>query len=152
MNKNTIKLIAGFVLAILPGSLLAATIPTGTTLTVQTSETLSAQDRVGKKFNAQLEQDVTANGKIILPKGTKAFGTVASSRASTGSQSRPLSLNLTSVYSQGRQIAIVTEGPFEAERNLARTGRRGRVTVTDTRFTFPSGSTMRFRLAKPVTL
>ena len=152
MTTRTLILIAmtGCILIGSRFSSSAATIPAGTLLVVQTVDTVSSQDRVGKKFAAQLDRDVVVNGTVLLRAGTKVFGKVESSRALSGPQSRPLTLNLTAISSNGREVPIVTMQAFQAE--STRKGPRGRVTITSSRFVFPHGSKMQFHLAQPVSL
>ena len=133
-------------LALSAPHLLAVTIPAGSTLIVRTLNTISSQDRVGTKFTAQLDQDVVVNGTALLRTGTKVFGKVESSRALSG---RPLTLNLTGISSNGREIPIATTQAFAAE-STARKGPRNRVAITGSNFVFPHGSRMQFRLAKPL--
>jgi hypothetical protein len=137
--------------ALIATQLLAVTIPTGTTLVVRTLDTISSQDRAGKKFTAQLDQDVVVNGTVLLRAGTKVFGKVESSRALSGPQSRPLTLNLIAISSHGREVPVVTAQAFQAE-STAPTGPRGRVTISGSKFVFPHGSKMQFRLAQPLNL
>ncbi len=131
--------------------LLAVTIPAGTTLSVRTLDTISSQDRVGKRFTAQLDQDVVVNATVLLHAGTKVFGKVESSRALSGPQSRPLTLNLTAISSHGREVPVVTAQAFPAE-STAPKGPRGRVAISGSKFVFPHGSKMQFRLAQPLNL
>jgi hypothetical protein len=77
-------------------SLDAATIPAGTTLAVQTVSSISSNDPVGRTFAAQLDQDVTVKGNVLLKTGTKVFGRIKSSRANPR-RSEPLTLELTSI-------------------------------------------------------
>jgi hypothetical protein len=128
----------------------AVTIPAGTTLVVQTVDTVSSQDRVGKKFAAKLDKDVVVSGTVLLRAGTKAVGTVETSRALAGPRSGPLALNLAAISSNGREVPIVTTRAFQPEGT--RRGPRGRVSVTSSRDVFPHGSKMQFQLAKPVNL
>jgi hypothetical protein len=83
---------------------------------VRTVDTVSSQDRVGKKFAAQLDKDVVVNGTVLLRAGTKVVGKVETSRALAGPQSGPLALNLAAVSSRGREISIVTTGVYQPER------------------------------------
>jgi hypothetical protein len=147
-HRMLLSALAILAFALMATQLLAATIPAGTTLMVKTLDTISAQDRVGKKFNAQLDQDVVVNGTALLRTGTKVFGKVESSRALSG---RPLTLNLTGISSNGREIPIATTQAFAAE-STARKGPRNRVAITGSNFVFPHGSKMQFNLAKPVNL
>jgi hypothetical protein len=59
----------------------AATVPAGTTLVVRTLDTIHSNDRVGRTFKAELDQSVVANGKAVLPKGTKVVGKIEASQA-----------------------------------------------------------------------
>src|SRR5260370_35810267 len=85
----------------------AATIPAGTTLVVRTLDTIHSNDRVGRTFNAQLDQDVAVNGKAVLRAGTKVFGRIEASAANPR-QSTPVTLNLTGVSVNGLTIPIKT--------------------------------------------
>src|SRR5882724_951523 len=85
----------------------AATIPAGTTLAVQTVSSISSQDPAGRSFAAKVDQDVAVKGAVVLKAGTKAFGKIKSSRANPR-KSEPLTLELTSVSVNGRNVAIKT--------------------------------------------
>ena len=85
----------------------AATIPAGTTLTVQTDSLISSKEAVGRTFAAKIAQDVAVKGKVLLKAGTEAFGRVQASRAKTY-KSEPLSLELTSISVNGRKIGVKT--------------------------------------------
>jgi hypothetical protein len=124
----------------------AATIPAGTTLFVQTNETIRSTDPVGKKFAAQLYRDVAANGKLLLHAGTGALGRVKKSR---GLGSKPLILDLTQLSIGQRVVPITTEG-FRADYTYLTT-RRG-VSVGGGYFQLRVGTRMQFRLSKPVDL
>jgi len=90
-------------------SLNAATIPAGTTLGVQVVSSISSKDAVGRTwtFEARLDQDVTVKGNVLLKAGTKAFGKIKSSRANPR-KSEPLTLELTSISVNGRNVAVKT--------------------------------------------
>lgn len=149
-HRILISVLGILVFALSAPQLLAATVPAGTTLIVRTLDTISSQDRVGKKFTAQLDQDVVVNGNVLLRAGTKIFGRVESSRALSGPQSRPLTLNLTAISSHEREVPVITAQAFQAE-STALKGRRG-VTISGSKFVFPHGSKMQFRLAQPLNL
>lgn len=85
----------------------AATIPAGATLRVRTVSHISSKDTEGRTFAAVLDQDVAVKGNILLKAGTKAFGRVKSSRANPR-KSEPLTLELTSISVNGRDIAVKT--------------------------------------------
>jgi hypothetical protein len=130
----------------------AATIPAGATLVVRTTDAISSHEKVGKTFTAQLDQDVTVNGKAVLRAGTKVFGKIEASRANRR-QSAPLTLNLTGVSVNGRTVPIKTTEGFEPEdTSKPRTTRGARTGVSAGSFTVPSGTKMQFRLAQPLNL
>jgi hypothetical protein len=127
-------------------SVYAATIPAGTTLLVQTNETIRSTDPVGKKFTGQLYRDVVANGKVLLRAGTGVVGRVKKSR---GLGSKPLILDLTQLTIGQRLVPITTEG-FRADYTYFTT-RRG-VSVGGGYFQLRVGTRMQFRLSKLVDL
>jgi hypothetical protein len=128
----------------------AATIPAGATLVVRTVGHISSQDRVGKTFTAQLDQDVAVNGKAVLRAGTKVFGRVETSQGNR-SRSNPFTVNLTSISIGGRTIPIKTDGAFRPEAK-SKTARQSRAGVSVGSFTVPPGTKMEFRLAQPLNL
>src|SRR5215471_18507956 len=88
-------------------SLSAATIPAGTALTVRTTSQISERDPVGRTFAGQVDQDVVVNGATVLKAGTTVTGRITVSRASSrpGRGSAPLSVALTSIRANGRNVA-----------------------------------------------
>jgi hypothetical protein len=149
MTKATQKICTLIVIVSLSwmATSLAATIPVGTTLVVRTLNTIHSTDRVGRTFNAQLDQDIAVNGKTVLPKGTKVFGKIESSQAIPRGNS-PLTLNLTGVSVNGRTIPVKTTGAFELQ-NVAK-GRAKARGVTVGPFLAPHGTRLEFRLAQPL--
>ena len=128
----------------------AATIPAGTTLVVRTLNTIQSTDRVGRTFNAQLDQDVAVNGRVVLRAGTRFNGRIDSSQANPF-RSGPLVLNLTGVSVNGRTIPIKTVSGFQVQ-NLAMRGAARSRGVTVGPFVAPHGLRMQFQLAQPVRL
>jgi hypothetical protein len=143
-NKTIVLLTICFAISI--QSVYAATIPAGTTLFVQTNETIASTDPVGKKFTGQLYRDVAANGKVLLRAGTGVVGRVKKSR---GLGSKPLILDLTQLAIGQRLVPITTEG-FRADYTYLTT-RRG-VSVGGGYFKLRVGTRMQFRLSKPIDL
>jgi hypothetical protein len=127
--------------------LYAATIPAGTTLDVKTASSISSQDPAGRTFAAQLDQNVTVNGKVLLKSGTKAFGKIKSSRANPR-KSEPLSLELTSISVNGHNVAVKTNS-FEPG-SPTRTARQARYGHTAGTLTITPGTKMQFQLAQPI--
>jgi hypothetical protein len=130
-------------------SLNAATIPAGTTLTVSTASSVTSQDPVGRTFASQLDQNVVVNGNVLLKAGTKAFGKIAASRANPR-KNTPLSLELTSVSVNGRNVAVKTD-PVEPGVPTT-TGRQSRYGHTAGTLTVTPGTKLQFRVARPVAL
>src|SRR6266571_4953250 len=85
----------------------AATIPAGTTLTVTTVSLITSKDVVGRSFEAKIAQDVSIKGNVLLKAGTKAFGKIKSSRYNPR-KNEPLTVELTSVSVNGRNVAVKT--------------------------------------------
>jgi len=147
VTKKTFILIAIVSCAWIASSF-AATIPAGTTLVVRTLDTIHSNDRVGRTFTAQLDQDVAVNGKAVLRAGTKVFGRIEASQANPRN-SRPLTLNLTGVSVNGRTIPIKTVSGFQLE-NKVKGGRAAGRGITVGPFVAPHGTKMEFRLAGPL--
>jgi hypothetical protein len=128
-------------------SLQAATIPAGTVLTVSTVSLITSQTVIGRSFEAKIAQDVSVKGNVLLRAGTKAFGKVTSSRANPR-KSEPLSVELTSVSVNGRNVPVKTSsvephGPPQTARQT-RYGHTAGTTVVN------PGTRMQFQLLQPV--
>ena len=130
-------------------SLDAATIPAGTTLNVSTVSSISSQDPVGRTFAVQLDQDITVKGSVLLKAGTKAFGKIKSSRANPR-KSEPLTLELTSLSVNGRNVAVKTNS-FQPG-SPTRTARQAQYGHTAGTLVLSPGTKMQFQLAQAVTL
>ena len=107
-SRFTISLV---VLLVLPFLLSAATtIPTGTSISVTTSQSVSSKTaKVGQSVAGSISSDVTVGGKVVIPKGSPAKLVVASVQPS-GRLSTPakLWLKLRSVTVNGKTIAVAT--------------------------------------------
>jgi hypothetical protein len=130
-------------------SLNAATIPTGTTVTVRTVSSISSKDAVGRTFEAQLDQDVAVKGKVLLKAGAKTFGRIQSSRANPR-KSEPLTLELTSISVNGRNVAVRTNSVQPG--SPPRTARQVRHGFTAGTLVVSPGTKMQFQLEQAVTL
>jgi len=126
----------------------AATIPAGTTLAVRTTSSISSQDPVGRTFAAQLNQDVAVKGKVVVKAGTKAFGKIHSSRANPR-KSEPLTLEVTSISVNGRNVAVKTNSVQPG--SSPRTARQARYGHTAGTLLVSPGTKMQFQLAHAVT-
>jgi hypothetical protein len=130
-------------------SLNAATIPAGTALTVSTLSSISSQDPVGRTFAAQIDQNVAVKGTVLLKAGTKAFGKIHSSRANPR-KSEPLTLELTSISVNGRNVAVKTNS-FQPG-SPTRTARQAQYGHTAGTLVISARTKMQFQLIQPVTL
>jgi hypothetical protein len=127
----------------------AATIPAGTVLDVKTASSISSQDPAGRSFAAQLDQDIAVKGQVLLKAKTKAFGKIKSSRANPR-KSEPLTLELTSISVNGRNVAVRTNSVQPG--NPPRTGRQARYGHTAGTLTVTPGTKMQFQLAAALNL
>ena len=88
----------------------ATSVPTGTAITVTIDQSISSKNaKAGQGVVASIAQDVTANGKVVIPKGAHAKLVVTSVQAS-GRLSTPakLYLRLKSVEVHGKTYTIAT--------------------------------------------
>jgi len=127
----------------------AATIPAGTTLTVNTVSLITSKDVVGRSFEAKIAQDVSIKGNVLLKAGTKAFGKIKSSRYNPR-KNEPLTVELTSVSVNGRNVAVKTNSVQPG--SSPRTARQAQYGHTAGTLTVTPGTKMQFQLAQPVTL
>jgi hypothetical protein len=122
--------------------------PAGTILSVSTESSISSQDPVGRTFAVKINEDVAVKGTVLLRSGTKAFGKVQTSRANPR-KSEPLSLELTWISVNGRNVAVKTDAVQPAF--PLTTGRQARYGDTAGTSVLGPGITFRFRLAQAVT-
>ena len=127
----------------------AASIPAGTTLTVTTVSPITSKDVVGRSFEAKIAQDVSIKGNVLLKAGTKAFGKIKSSRYNPR-KNEPLTVELTSVSVNGRNVAVKTNSVEPS--SPVRTARQARYGHTAGTLTVTPGTKMQFQLIQPVTL
>jgi len=147
LEKFFIAVIAVTSACVAASSLSAATIPAGTMLTVQTLSGISSQDVVGRSFEVKIVEDVSVNKNVVLRAGTKAFGKIRSSRANPR-RSKPLSVDLTWVSVNGRNVAIKTNSVQpEGFQTTARQQRNGHPAGT---LVVNSGTKFEFQLAQAV--
>jgi len=127
----------------------AATIPAGTTLTVTTVSLITSKDVVGRSFEAKIARDVSIKRNVLLKAGTKAFGKIKSSRYNPR-KNEPLTVELTSVSVNGRNVAVKTNSVEPS--SPVRTARQARYGHTAGTLTVTPGTKMQFQLLQPVTL
>lgn len=128
---------------------IAATIPAGTTITVSAVSSFSSKTPTGRSFEGKLARDVSVNGRVVLKAGSKAFGKIASSRHNPR-RNEPLTVELTSISANGRNIAVKTN-EFQPG-HPATTGRQARHGFTAGTLVITPGTLMQFQLLQPATL
>jgi hypothetical protein len=85
---------------------------------------------------------------VILPAGTKLYGTIETSRRMVSSSQR-LTVNLTDVQVGGRAVSIKTTGARELSNDFKT--KRG-IAVSRAAYTVPAGKRLEFQLAQPLSL
>jgi hypothetical protein len=148
IRNKTIVFIATCCAWFVASSSNAAMIPAGTILSVSTESSISSKDPVGRTFEAKINEDVAVNRTVLLRTGTKAFGKIQTSRVNPR-KSQPLSLELTWISVDGRNIAVKTDAVQPAF--PITTGQQARYRHTAGASVLSPGTKFRFRLAQAVT-
>ena len=102
-------------------------IPTGTTLHVRLAQPLSTKkNKTGQAFEAILDQDLTANGQTVLPRGTRIVGRLSEvEQSGRVSGLAKMVLTLTTIHLETQAMAIETTAvTLEAEGSKGRDARR----------------------------
>ena len=100
MKRNWIAVFAAVLLLCAAASVQAqGTLPIGTSISVSVDETVSSKDaKLGQKVAGSVAENVTENGKVVIPKGAKANLAVASVESAGKIKGQPkLYLKLVSV-------------------------------------------------------
>jgi hypothetical protein len=126
----------------------AATIPAGTTLNVRTLDSMLASSSVGRKYKAELAHAVKINGDVVLHAGTPCILVVRSAFGDI-KRSSTLELDLTGISINGRTVGVKTTGEFELGAGV-RT--RNNVSIYGKNYTYPRGTQLTFKLARPVNI
>jgi len=150
MPGNKFIVVVLIICACLAASVLnAGTIPAGTALTITTVSLITSKDVVGRSFEAKIAQDVSIKGNVLLKAGTKAFGKIKSSRYNPR-KNEPLTVELTSVSVNGRNVAVKTNSVQPG--SSPRTARQAQYGHTAGTLVVNPGTRMQFQLLQPVTL
>ncbi len=136
-------------LGLVPLGAIADTIPSGTTLVLKTTSTITSRDNTGKPFQGRLSQSVQVKGKVVLAEGAGVAGVIESPRVAIASSTRPLTLKLTEVSIGGKMVPIKTES-LETDATGVKT--RGGKRVTGGAFVLSPGTTLQFKLSQPLNL
>ena len=148
-QTKVVAVFLGICACIATSSVKAATIPAGTTLAVTTVSLVTSQDAVGASFEAKIAQNVSVKGNVLLKAGRKAFGKIKSSRYNPR-KNEPLSVELTSVSVNGRNVAVKTNSVQPG--SSPRTARQVHYGHTAGTLVINPGTLMQFQLLQPVTL
>ena len=150
---NYFKFIAG-IATICACAAASSSIPAGTSVTVKTTSQISERDPKGRTFTGQVGQDVVVNGATVLKAGTAVTGRITASRASSrpGRGSAPLSVALTSIRANGRNVAVKTQSVQPQGATTAQTAQMRSRGVTAGNILVTPGTTMQFVLSRAVTL
>ena len=148
IRNKTILFIATCCAWFVASYLNAAMLPAGTILSVSTESSISSQDPVGRTFEAKIIEDVAVNRTVLLRAGTKAFGKIQTSPVNPR-KSEPLSLELTWISVNGRNVAVKTDAVQPAF--PVTTGQQTRYRHTAGTSVLSPGTKFRFRLAQAVT-
>ena len=111
------------------GTLMPASIPAGTPVTVRLQSALSSEaSRSGDSFEAVLDEPIIIQGQTVAPRGTAVTGKVVAAKAS-GRLHDPgyLQLTLTAITLGGKSVSMQTSSVFakggsHQKRNLAMIG------------------------------
>jgi len=90
------------------------TIPAGTRISVRMIDGVdSTKNHAGDRFQASLQEPLTADGNIVVPKGSDVYGRLAESKESGKFSGRSqLQLELTGIVVNGQTVPVVT-GEYE---------------------------------------
>ena len=95
-------------------SLQSVTIPAGTRISVRTIDAIdSTENRVGYRFQASLEESLSVDGNLVVPKGADVYGRLEESKETGTFVGRSeLELELTGIVVNGQTVPLVT-GEYE---------------------------------------
>lgn len=92
----------------------SVTIPAGTRVSIRTIDAIdSTKNRVGDRFQASLEEALTVDGKVVVPKGADVYGRLEESKTTgTFAGRSELKIELTGMVVNGQTVPLVT-GEYE---------------------------------------
>jgi hypothetical protein len=92
----------------------SVTIPAGTRISVRTIDSIdSTKNRVGYRFQASLEEPLSVDGNVVLPKGADVYGRLEGSKETgTFTGRSELKLELTGIVVHGQTVPVIT-GEYE---------------------------------------
>ncbi len=88
----------------------SVTIPAGTRISIRTIDEIdSAEDGVGYRFQASLEEPLSVDGNVVVPKGADVYGRLEESKETgTFAGRSELKLELTGIVVNGQTVPLVT--------------------------------------------
>jgi hypothetical protein len=92
----------------------SVTIPAGTRISVRTIDAIdSTKNRVGYRFQASLEEPLSVDGNVVVPKGADVYGRLDESKETgTFTGRSEVKLELTGIVVHGQTVPLVT-GEYE---------------------------------------
>ena len=92
----------------------SVTIPAGTRISIRTIDSIdSTKNHVGYRFGASLEEPLTVDGHVVVPKGADVYGRLDESKQTgTFTGRSELKLELTGIVVHGQTVPVVT-GEYE---------------------------------------
>ena len=92
----------------------SVTIPAGTRISVRTIDSIdSTRNRAGYRFQASLEEPLSVDGNVVVPKGADVYGRLEESKETgTFTGRSELKLELTEIVVHGQTVPLVT-GEYE---------------------------------------
>lgn len=90
----------------------AVTLPAGTPITIRLDRALSTDhDPAGTRFSGTLANPISVKGSMVLPRGTRCYGTVMDSKRSGHLKGRAaMALRLDSIDAYGQNYPVETSG------------------------------------------
>ena len=92
----------------------SVTIPAGTRISVRTIDAIdSEKNHLGDRFEASLQEPVTVDGRVVVPKGASVYGRLEEAKTSgTFTGRSELRLALTEIVVNGQTVTLVS-GDYE---------------------------------------
>jgi hypothetical protein len=92
----------------------SVTIPAGTRISIRTIDAIdSTKNHVGDRFQASLEEPLSVDGRVVVPKGADVYGRLEESKETgTFTGRSELKLELTGIVVRGQNVPLIT-GKYE---------------------------------------
>jgi hypothetical protein len=92
----------------------SVTIPAGTRISIRTIDAIdSTRNHIGDRFQASLEEALSVDGSVVVPKGADVYGRLEESKETgTFTGRSELKLELTGIVLHGQTVRLVT-GEYE---------------------------------------